>query len=735
LKPFKEGDIIQGSVRSGVRTGSEDVVKTVREEALGGAFADVTPLLAPSSVAVIGASDQPGNVGGACIRFFRKFNSPCTVYPINPNRQSVAGLSCYPNLDVLPSVPDLAILAVPAAAVPGVVRDCAAVGIRAGIVWAGGFEGTDAGIARQAELVALCQETGFAVLGPNCLGIIDTHAPFTASFASMMLDLDRLLAGNISMVSQSGGLATIAQAISQQNNYGFRYMISVGNEAILGVADFIAALAQDPETKVILTYLEGVRDGAKFRRALEVARAAGKPVIVLKAGVTVASAIAAAAHTGALAGAARVWQAVLSDTGAIQVDSLEELLDFAFQLSGADLEKRPQGPGVAVITFGGGSGVLAADQCDRAGLSVPALTTETRETLAHLVPPIASTRNPVDLTPQVYLDPQWLPHFPKALDVIAADRGVGTVLFQLGPMSSGDVEMAQMVAAFRARCPKPVLVAWPLAIEAAKDSLRTDSVHVFPEYSRAIRALGRLAANAEATAVPRAAVTPAVFDWAAHVPHPADGLVISEHDCHAILERAGLPVAAGRLTTSTEEAIQAAEEVSFPVALKGISAAVTHRAAAGLLALSLKSPAEVREAWHKLQSRAATLAVTLDGLYVQPMVTEGVEILVSAFRDRDFGVMLSLGAGGIMTELIDDAVVLPAPLDAAAAARGLNHLRIIQRAGGISNHETALPRFIADFSALAASAPWRGFILEVNPLKWAGEQVTAVDGLLILEKV
>jgi acetate---CoA ligase (ADP-forming) len=304
-------------------------------------FADVSRLLAPRSVAVIGASDSPGNVGGATVRFFGKFASPCAVYPVNRGRDSVAGLRCYPSVADLPHPADLAILAVPAAAVAGLVRECVAAGITAGIVWAGGFvEGGDAGMARQQELAAICRETGFAMLGPNCIGIIDTHTPVTASFASMMLGFDRFLAGNISMVSQSGGLATMGQAMAQLEGYGFRYMVSTGNEAVLDVADFVYALAADAATKVIAIYLEGARDGEKLRRALLAARAARKPVIVLKAGATQASAVAAAAHTGALVGEGRVWDAVLRDCAAIQVASLEELLDVAMQLSGLRRRQR-----------------------------------------------------------------------------------------------------------------------------------------------------------------------------------------------------------------------------------------------------------------------------------------------------------------------------------------------------------------------------------------------------------
>ena len=334
-------------------------------------------------MAVIGASDRPGNIGGAAVRFFRKFNSPCVVYPVNSRGEPVAGLPAYPSMAALPQAADLAILAVPAAAVPETIAKCAEAGTKAGIVWAGGFvEGGEEGAARQRALVAICRKTGFLALGPNCLGVIDTHGPMTASFASMMLAVDRLLPGNISMVSQSGGLATIAHALAQQQGVGFRYTISTGNEAVLGVADFLRALVDDPETKVIALYLEGSRDGDKIRRALAAARDVRKPVIVLKAGATAASAIAAAAHTGALAGERRVWDAVLRSAAAIPAESLEELLDLALLLSGAELSRMPTSRGVAAITFGGGSGVLSADQCDRAGLAVPPLGAGTRTALA-----------------------------------------------------------------------------------------------------------------------------------------------------------------------------------------------------------------------------------------------------------------------------------------------------------------------------------------------------------------
>jgi acyl-CoA synthetase (NDP forming) len=402
------------------------------------------------------------------------------------------------------------------------------------------------------------------------------------------------------------------------------------------------------------------------------------------------------------------------------------------QLSGADLSKLPRGRGVAAITFGGGSGVLSADQCDRAGLAVPALAAETGRALEGLVPPLASIRNPVDLTPQTYLDAQWMTHFPQVLDVIAADAGVGTVFLQFGPMATGDVEIAETVAAFRARSPKPALAAWPLAIESAREALRAQSMHVFPEYSRGVRVMGRLADYAEAIQASHQAPAPEYFNWAAWLPTPCSGEVVSEDRCHAILASAGISVAPGRLASSENDAVHIAAELGAPVVMKGISGNVTHRAAAGLLALDLNSDADVRKAWRLILGRAASLSVALDGVYVQKMAPRGVELLVSAFRDPNFGVMLSIGAGGVMTELIDDVTLVPAALSEGAAADALNRLRIVRRAGGVTSSQGSLPRWVARFAALAATAPWRRFVLEVNPIKWAADQVLAVDGLLIV---
>ncbi len=702
-------------------------------------FPNLSALLEPRSIAVIGASDQPGNLGGTAVRFLQKFGYPGLVWPVNPRRQTVAGLPCFPRPQDLPAPADLAILAVPADAIGDLVRECAQAGIAHGIVWAGGFaEVGGEGIERQRALAEACRGTDFKLCGPNCIGIINCNLPMTATFASSLLQTEKLLPGNISMISQSGGMATVVQALAQQSGFGFRYAISSGNEAVLTTADFIHALAQDPDTRVIVAYLEGVKDGGKFLAALEAARTARKPVVILKAGATAASSRAATAHTGALVGEDRVWDAIFREQAVIRVRSQEELLDVAMLLSGSDLAKLPRGNGVAAITFGGGSGVLSADQCVQNGLATPPLEPLSTERLKRLVTPIASVANPIDLTPETYNQPKWFALFPQALDVVAADPSIHTLLFQCGPMSRGAEELIDVVCALRSRTEKLVCVGWPLASRPWVERFSAQGVYVFPEHARGIRAIGQLARYRSALSQPSrpGQVGFPAFDWSPFVGRPTAGTVVSEPQCHRILAAAGLPTAAGQLASSCEEALQAANAVGYPVVLKGISPAVTHRAAAGLLALGIGSDLEVRAAFRRLSDRANRSGIILEGIYVQHMVGGGLELLVSAFRDPLFGVMVSCGAGGNLTELIDDVTLERAPVDEALALHMLERLRIGRHAPRLEREAKprALAEFLVHFSRLVATAPWQRFVLEVNPVKWSPEGVAAVDGLLLVEE-
>jgi acetate---CoA ligase (ADP-forming) len=700
-------------------------------------LADLSHLLEPKSVAVIGASDQPGNLGGRAVQLLRKFQFPGPIWPVNPRRAMVAELPCYPSVRELPGRADLAVIAVGAPLVAQVVEECVQAGIDSGIVWAAGFaEVGGEGLRLQRELAEICERTGFKLCGPNSIGILNSSLPLIGSFASSLVTAEHLIPGNVSMVSQSGGIGTAAFSLAQREGFGFRYLVSTGNEAVLTASDFLGAFAEDPDTKVIAAYLEGVTHGTAFIAAMEKARAAHKPVVVLKAGFSAASAKAATAHTGALAGEDRVWQAILREQNAITAESNRELLDIALLLSTIDPAKLPAGNRVAIVGFGGGGGVLSADLCARHGLETPGISQLTKEKLSAIVPPIASVANPIDLTPDMF-QPDRLARFAQALETIADDPNIDIVFLPLSAMARGVSSVARAILEFRCNTRKTVCVSWVLAPKEGMELLNEGGMYVFDEPSRAIGALEKIARYAGASnRKPATRKKAEVFPWENFVPCAAPDTIISEDVCHRILAASGLPVAAGRLATSEREAIDAARAVGYPVVIKGISSAVTHRAAAGLLALNLRSEEEVRESYVQLRSRADAANVALDGLYVQHLEAGRLELLVSAFRDPIFGVMIVCGAGGNLAEMVEDVTIERAPFDATHAADVLRRLRIVRGASRLDPDAdvAAAAEFVARFSGLVSSAPWRNFILEVNPIKWSANGTIAVDGLLVIEQ-
>jgi acetyltransferase len=675
---------------------------------------------------VIGASEQPGNLGGDTVRRLLKFKFPGAVYPVNRSAAVVEGLKTYKRVSELPEAPQLAILAIPASGLLDAIRECADAGIRHGIAYAGGLaDAGGEGAELQRALTELCRERSFTLCGPNCVGVINATTPATSTFSTALYEMESLRPGVISLVGQSGGIATSAFSMVQQAGFGFRYLVSSGNEAVVSFADYLHAFARDPGTRIIGGYLEGISDAPKLVRALEEARKQDKPVVLIKAGMTGAGARAALAHTGALVGEDRVFDAVMKEMGVIRVYSVEELVDVMLMLAG-NPGKLCSGPGVGVITFGGGNGVLAADQCALHGLSTPALSAQGTERLRPLLVSVASAANPLDLTPTTAFRPEALAQLPAALDVIGAEPEIHSLLFIVGSLASKANEIGEVISGLAERSSKPVAACWPSPPRGVQARLAERGIYTFLEAERAIAAIGRIRARGDAALRPaRGGEKPLAFDW---TPFVAQGdTVVSEPQCHRILKAAGLPVAAGELVTNEADAVRIAKAIGLPVVLKGISVQVTHRAKAGLVAVDLRSTDEVRDAFRRLTARAAELVARIDGIYVQKMHKGGAELLVSAFRDPHFGTMVSCGSGGVLTEVIADVVTERAPASEALAAHMLGRLRSKRFAGGPA------AAFLARFSALAATAPWDKFVLEVNPVLCTREAAVAVDGLLIVD--
>jgi acyl-CoA synthetase (NDP forming) len=699
-------------------------------------FGELTPLIAPRSIAVVGASDRDGNLGGLSVKFLQKFGYKSPVWPVNAGRDTVAGLRCYPTLADLPESPDLAILAVPADSVSPLIKECAGFGIPAAVAWAGGFaEGGPEGCVRQRELEAVCRETGVKLCGPNCIGIINTSIGMTASFSSLMTELDHFRPGYVSIVSQSGGIAVNAHARAQSLGLGFRVTISCGNEAALGIPDFMQALVEDEETRVIAVYTEGVGQPDKFVSALAAAKARRKPVVVLKGGASAESSRAALAHTGQLAGTDRTYDAIFREFAAIRVHSPEELLEVSLQLGSLPSTRLPKGNRVLIKTFGGGAGVIATDECVREGLTVPPLGAATRAALAPMISPLASSANPVDLTPGAMTNPKLRPNMPAVLKTLASAPETDVMLCFSSGFGQLAPELVQRYRTAMANADKPLLISWLSPPPGTVETLNVDGVLVFTDHSRVVRTAAHIVRYGEDMRrdIARSTTPVPAFPWYDFVSEHSQ--VISENVAARILEAAGLSVAKGRLARSAQEALACAAEVGFPVVMKGISPAVTHRAAAGLIALDLATPDAVNAAFGRLTARAAELDVTLEGVWVQHMFAGDRELLVTAFRDADFGVIVGCGIGGGMTEIIDDVAFTRAPIGETAALQLFGRLRtLIRFPNYLSAHQLPLAaQFLSRFSFLAASAPWPRFTFEVNPLKLSDRGAAAVDGLVLLD--
>jgi acetyltransferase len=699
-------------------------------------FADVKPILEPRSIAVVGASDQAGNLGGATVRRLLKFGFPGRVMPVGRSGAPVAGLESCRDVASLPAACDLAILAIPASGLLAAIGECADAGIRHAIAYAGGLgeAGTD-GVRLQRELVALCRERGVVLCGPNCVGVINATTPVAATFSTALEEIDRLRPGGISMVAQSGGIATTAFSMVQQAGFGFRYLVSSGNEAVVDFADWLHAFAEDPPTRIIGGYLEGIVDGARFVRALETARDRGKRVVLIKAGTTGATARAAQAHTGALVGDDRVVDAVLAELGVMRVRSVEELVDVVLMLVD-NRDKPARGAGVGIVTFGGGNGVLAADQCAQAGLATPGLRPATAEQMRTLLVSVATAANPLDLTPTTAFRDDAMAQLPHALDLLAAEPDVHSLLFVAGSMAAKAREIREVACGWAARADKPLCVSWPSPPIGIPESLAERGIYSFSDPARAVRALACSVRHGTMARRPRSAGarSAAAFDWSALV-DPGDApAIVTEYTCHRILAAAGLAAAGGELVDDEDAAVRAATAIGRPVVIKAITPAITHRAKAGLVATDLRTEADVRAAYHRLRERAAALSVALDGILVQALEPRGTEIIVAAFRDPTFGVMVSVGSGGVLAEVIDDVVTERAPVDVELAMHMIERLRTRSRASDARGPLPAEPvaRFVAAFAALVQGAPWRRFVFELNPVLWRRDGVVAVDGLLIV---
>jgi acetate---CoA ligase (ADP-forming) len=691
----------------------------------------IAHLLAPRSVAIVGASSDPSRIGGRPLRYYRQACFAGRVYPINPNRDQVQGYKAYQTIESVPDQIDLAVIAIPAGQVAVALEQCASKGAKAAVVFSAGFaEIGSEGVERQRELAAVASRCGVRILGPNCLGLFNARAGHFATFSSFPESgLPR--PGRVGLVTQSGAYGTHVLIQARARRIGVNIWVSTGNELDLDVASLIEALAHDSDTEVIACYLEGVRDGTTFIRALAAAHAASKPVILMKVGRSAVGAEAAASHTASLAGSDAVFEAALRPYGVERVDTTDRFLDVTYAASRARL---PRGRRLGIVTISGGAGVLMADVAQAEGLDVPPLPEALQRRLL-AANPLGSPRNPVDVTGQALNDLDLVrQHVAAILDAANYDCVAG--FFTAWPASPevGPKLQAALREATRDRADRPMVLII-LASPDIQQSYEEDGFLVFDDPSRAIAALGAMVRLAVRLAAQPRRPPPAHAESATRRRRRQP----TEVEAKQLMAKAGIAVLPERLVGSAEAAREAAIILGCPVAMKIVSPDIPHKTEIGAVELDVASPEAAAAAFSRLIAAAARGAphAGIAGVLVSPMAKEGVEIILAAKNDPVFGPVTMVGIGGIFVEVLKDVALRVGAVDVAEAHQMLKDLKgyaLLNGARGRSPADLdAAARAIADFSTFALANAGRFESIEINPLlvRSQGYGAVALDAWIV----
>lgn len=691
-------------------------------------------LFSPRSIAIFGASDDVTKIGGRPLQFLQKYGYAGRIYPINRKGGTVQSLPAHASIAELPEAPELAVIAVPPEGVLDAVKDCAERGVRAAVVLSAGFsEMGEEGSRLQAEIGRVARTSGMRVVGPNCLGAIGVPDKSIATF-SVALEASFPAPGPVGIVSQSGNLGSYTLRLASERGLGISRMLTTGNECDVDIADAIASLAADPGTSVILCCMETCRDGGKLRQAMAMAREAGKPLVVLKVGVSEAGSEAAASHTGALACSDAVFDAVLRNGGAIRVPSIEQLLEVGHALAVLGPERAPKGNKVAVLTASGGFGVLLADAASAQGLALPKLAAQTQERILQVVP-FASPSNPVDMTAQVSSRPEVL---AKVLAAVAEDTTCDALVLQ----SANAFHLPRLREVFLAALaqvrrdhPSRLILLCARAPQEVRTQLNAMG---FPVVEGIDAACATLAALVRFGARDRSShAAPATV----REPLPAEAFA-TEASAKAALARAGLPVLKELIAGSREQALAAARAIGFPLVLKIVSPDIAHKTEVGGVVVGVRSEGQLIDEYESLLARVVQKApqARIAGVLVAQMAQGGTELILGTKKDPVFGPMVMVGLGGIFAEIFKDVALQPAPVDEAQAAEMLRSLKAFPLLDGARGRPKAdvqaVAQAVAALSRFAARHADSVAEIDINPLVVleAGQGAFALDALLVPEQ-
>jgi acyl-CoA synthetase (NDP forming) len=690
----------------------------------------IARLLRPKSVAIVGASPTPGALGNTLLSNLERAKFAGDIHLINPRRDEIGGRPCLNSIEALPEGVDVAVLAIPRAAVLASVKQLAERGVGGAIIFSAGFaEGGAEGLAEQQEIARVADEAGMVILGPNCLGMINYMSGVELTFVTVpkpRIHSDR----KIGIVSQSGAMAVVAATTLMDKGLDISFYVSTGNEAGSTTEDYVAYMIGDTDTQVIAVVAEQLRRPKLFQKLAREARAAGKPIILLHPGRSAAARESAATHTGAMAGDYKVMEALVGRAGVILCADLEEYGDV--------IELATRYPtlegGAAILGESGAFKALSLDVAEAAGLELPPFTDENSPLLRAAMPEFVAVSNPVDLTAQALVDPDL---YRRTFEALLADDRLGSIIISIIQTDPETVmkKFPYIAAAIDDLKPaKPVIFTGvdEGAIIPADQiaALRALNVAYFPTSDRAFRAVARLTAQAKRD-FSAAEATGVAIDL------PAAGGVIPEYRAKQLLGPLGFAFPKGRFAATLDEAKAAATEVGYPVVLKAQSADLSHKSDAGGVILNLADEAALVAGWARLFANVASYdsSIRLDGALIEGMGARGHELIVGARNDPDWGPVILVGLGGVMAELFHDVRLLPPDLTKAAIVAELDALKSAPLLRGFRGSPAldvdAVADLIGRVGALLQANP-RIREIDINPVVVYPNGAVALDALMLV---
>jgi len=694
------------------------------------------PLFHPRGIAIVGASADLSRIGGHPIKALKAAGYQGGIFPINPKYPDMHGLTCYPHVSAIDAPCDLAVVAVPAAGVAQAIRDCGKAGIRAAVVLTAGFRETGAaGRALEAELQRAATDSGVRVIGPNCQGMLSVHDRVWAAFGSPT-DETALRAGSVSCTFQSGGFGFAIVNLAEVQGLGFRYCVSTGNETDVTTPELLSAFLDDPGTSLAFAYLEGTPDARQFlalgAKSLELA----KPVLIWKAATTEAGVKAAASHTANMTGSYDLYRAAMRQSGLIEVDDVEPIVDIAKLFAQGRL---PRGNAVGVLSISGGSGIVFADRGVRAGLTLPKFSYATLAALRKVIPSFGSVDNPADVTAGVFND---MSLFTSTLDIVLADPGIDQLSILLASIGGAHAQRAaEAIAAASAKTDKPVHVAWSgrrAKSVAAAEILEAARIPVLTTPVRLAQAAAVLArfADDRRRLLPRQAPPIAM---PSDLILPDGPVTLNEVESKAILRAFGVPVVREALVADARAAASALTDASGPFAVKIVSRDIAHKTEAGGVQLSV-ARADLEAAARTVMANASKAVpnARIEGVLVSEMA-QGLEVLIGVINDASFGPAVALGLGGVLAEVMQDVTHRIAPFDLETARDMIAELRGARLFDGYRGKpaadKEALARTLVAISQMAVALGSRLGEMDINPVFVGppGRGLAAADALIVLK--